>query len=111
MLQTIRNLLLKIVDDIDAGNSNIKETDALSIIECLKSYTDNNKLYNRTQAAKYLHCSVQSFDLYKKEGKLPKGVKESGGNMQWSRKQLDDFVSKYKIKNYDNKKENEHPNI
>ena len=69
MINIIRNLLLKIIDNIDAGNSNITEKEAFEIIDMLKHYTDTTQYYNRTQAAKYLNCSVQSFDLYRKEGR------------------------------------------
>ena len=69
MLKVIRDLLLKIVDSIDAGNSNISEKEAFEIIDIIKRYTDTTQYYNRTQAAKYLNCSVQSFDLYRKEGR------------------------------------------
>ena len=67
MLKVIRDLLLKIVDSIDAGNSNTSEKEAFEIINIIKRYTDTTQYYNRTQAAKYLNCSVQSFDLYRKE--------------------------------------------
>ena len=40
MLRVIRSLLLKIVDDIDAGNSNISEGEALEIVDSLKRFTD-----------------------------------------------------------------------
>ena len=91
MLNTIKELLLKIVDNIDSGNTNISESEGIEIIKCLKELTDNNKLYNRTQAAKYLHLSVQSFDLYRKKGKIPIGKKEAGGVMLWTKSQLDSF--------------------
>lgn len=68
MLKVIRDLLLKVVDSIDVGNSNISEKEAFEIIDIIKRYTDTTQYYNRTQAAKYLNCSVQSFDLYRKEG-------------------------------------------
>lgn len=96
MLSIIKELCLQIVDRIDAGNSNITEEQGIEGIKYLRAMLDTEKLYNRTQAAKYLHCSVQSFDLYRKEGKLPQGTKEAGGVMQWTRKQLDDFIRKYK---------------
>lgn len=35
MLRVIRSLLLKIVDDIDAGNSNISEGEAIEVEERL----------------------------------------------------------------------------
>ena len=97
MLKVIRDLLLKVVDSIDAGNSNISEKEAFEIIDIIKRYTDTTQYYNRTQAAKYLNCSVQSFDLYRKEGKIPEGIKQVGGVRQWTKQQLDEYVTKYKV--------------
>ena len=97
MLKVIRDLLLKIVDSIDAGNSNISEKEAFEIIDIIKHYTDTTQYYNRTQAAKYLNCSIQSFDLYRKEGKIPEGIKQAGGVRQWTKQQLDEYITKYKV--------------
>ena len=99
MLKVIRDLLLKIVDNIDAGNSNISEKEAFEIIDIIKRYTDTTQYYNRTRAAKYLNCSVQSFDLYRKEGKIPEGIKQVGGVRQWTKQQLDEYITKYKVNN------------
>ena len=92
----IKQLLLNIIQSIDAGNSNITEKEALEIIDIIKHYTDTTQYYNRTQAAKYLNCSVQSFDLYRKEGKIPEGIKQAGGVRQWTKKELDQFIEKNK---------------
>ena len=99
MLKVIKELLLKIIDSIDAGNSNISEKEAFEIIDVIKRYTDTTQYYNRTQAAKYLNCSVQSFDLYRKEGKIPEGIKQVGGVRQWTKQQLDEYITKYKVNN------------
>ena len=99
MLKVIKELLLKIIDSIDAGNSNITEKEAFEIIDIIKRYTDTTQYYNRTQAAKYLNCSVQSFDLYRKEGKIPEGIKQVGGVRQWTKQQLDEYITKYKVNN------------
>lgn len=40
MLRIIRSLLMQIVDDIDAGNSNITEGEANEIINTLKELSD-----------------------------------------------------------------------
>jgi hypothetical protein len=40
MLKVIRNLLVKIVNDIDVGNSNITEKEAMELTKVLQSYTD-----------------------------------------------------------------------
>ena len=99
MLKVIKELLLKIIDSIDAGNSNITEQEAFEIIDIIKRYTDTTQYYNRTQAAKYLNCSVQSFDLYRKESKIPEGIKQAGGVRQWTKQQLDEYITKYKVNN------------
>lgn len=96
MIRVIKDLLLKIIDGIDSGNSNITEDQAIEIIKVIKNYTDTTQYYNRTQAAKYLHCSVQSFDLYRKEGKIPEDTKQVGGVRQWTKQQLDDFIKSNK---------------
>ena len=99
MLKIIKELLLKIIDSIDAGNSNITEKEAFEIIDIIKHYTDTTQYYNRTKAAKYINCSIQSFDLYRKEGKIPEGVKQVGGVRQWTKQQLDEYITKYKVNN------------
>lgn len=99
MLKVIKELLLKIIDSIDAGNSNITEKEAFEIIDIIKHYTDTTQYYNRTQAAKYLNCSIQSFDLYRKEGKISEGIKQAGGVRQWTKQQLDEYITKYKVNN------------
>ena len=96
MLKVIKNLLLKIIDNIDTGNSNLTEDQAIEVIKIIKNYTDTTQYYNRTQAAKYLHCSIQSFDLYRKEGKIPEGIKQAGGVRQWTKQQLDNFINSSK---------------
>jgi hypothetical protein len=40
MLKIVKNLLLKIVDNIDAGNSNVTSSEAIEIAKVLASYTD-----------------------------------------------------------------------
>ena len=47
MLKVIRSLLLKIVDDIDAGNSNITEEEAIEIVDNLRRFTDKEKRENK----------------------------------------------------------------
>ena len=96
MLKILRELLVQKINDIDAGNSNIDEDSAISILNAIQEATDTNKMYTRTEAAKYLQCSIQTFDGYRSSGKLPKGVKKAGRLEEWSKKQLDDFVRREK---------------
>lgn len=93
MLKVIRNLLAKIVDNIDAGNSNITENEALELAKVLQSYTDKTVKMSKYQACQYLNISRASFDNYVREGKLPRGKKEAGfKELFWTQKDLDNFI-------------------
>lgn len=59
MLKVIRSLLLKIVDDIDAGNSNISEGEAIEIVDSLKRFTDKERRLSKYAACEYLNVSRQ----------------------------------------------------
>ena len=98
MLKVIRELLLKIVDDIDAGNSNICELDAIEIVDSLKRFTDKEQRLSKYAACKYLNVSRATFDNYVREGKLPKGKHEIGfKELSWSKKDLDSFIKNKKV--------------
>lgn len=97
MLRVIRSLLLKIVDDIDAGNSNISEGEAIEIVDSLKRFTDKEKRLSKYAACEYLNVSRATFDNYVREGKLPRGKHEVGfKELSWDKKTLDEFIRKNK---------------
>lgn len=99
MLKIIRNLLLKIVDNIDAGNSNITEKESIEIIDALKRFTDKEKRLSKYSACQYLNISRATFDNYVREGKLPRGKHEAGfKELSWDKKTLDEFINKIRIK-------------
>lgn len=89
MLQTIKKLLLNIVDDIDAGNSNIDEDEAIEIIKLLKESVRKDMPMSKYQAYTFLNISRATFDNLVREGKLPKGKKVAGfKELQWFKKDL-----------------------
>lgn len=93
MIKMIRKLLLDVVDDIDAGNSNLTEEEALKAIETLKTFTNKDKRLSKYTACKYLNISRATFDNYVREGKLPKGKHDVGfKELSWSIKDLDEFI-------------------
>ena len=97
MLQTIRRLLLKIIDNIDAGNSNISTEEAIEVAKILSSYTDKEVRLSKYQACAHLGISRASFDNYVRNGKIPKGLKESGfKELFWTKKDLDKFLNTHK---------------
>lgn len=88
MLQTIRKLLLGIIDDIDAGNSNIDENEAMQVVKLLKGMRRDNPI-SKYQAYTYLGISRAKFDNLVREGKIPEGKKIPGFKEKvWFRKDL-----------------------
>lgn len=95
MIDIIKKYLLKIVDDIDAGNSNLTESEAVELVDTLKRLTDKEKRLSKYEACRHLRISRATFDNYVREGKLPRGKKEAGfKELSWSRKDLDKFIQK-----------------
>lgn len=99
MLKIIRNFLLEIVDNIDSGNSNITEGDALEIAKMLNTYTNKGHKLSKEQSCRYLNMSRSSFDNYIREGLIPPGIKESGFKEKfWIEKDLIEFMNKMRNK-------------
>lgn len=78
MIQVIRKLLFNIIQNIDAGNSNISDEDAIKIVEALSEYTRKDTGISKYAACRYLNISRATFDNYVREGKIPKGKHEIG---------------------------------
>ena len=97
MLKVIRNLLVKIVNDIDVDNSNITEKEAMELTKVLQSYTDKTVKMSKYEACKYLNVSRATFDNYVRAGRLPRGKHEAGfKELSWDKKTLDAFIKSCK---------------
>ena len=97
MLSVIRKLLVDIIENIDAGNSNISEAEEFEVIEIIRRFTDKTERLSKYEACKYLNVSRATFDNYVREGKLPKGKKVAGFNeLSWTKKELDEYKKKFK---------------
>lgn len=93
MLQTIKKLLLSIVDDIDAGNSDIDEKEALQIAKTLKSMVRKDIPMSKYQAYTYLNISRATFDNLVKQGQIPRGKKIPGfKELVWHKKDLNKLL-------------------
>lgn len=89
MLNIIRELLLKIVEDIDSGNSNLTEADSLEVIEIIKNYTDKTQRLSKYQACQKLNVSRATFDNLVRKGIIPRGKKIAGyKELFWIEKEL-----------------------
>ena len=93
MLKIIKEQLLKIVDDIDCGNSNISEEEGLEIVSLLKRYTRKDTPISKYQAYTYLNISRATFDNLVREGRLPKGKKIAGfKELVWYKRDLNKYI-------------------
>lgn len=94
MLQTIKKLLQRVIDDIDAGNTNITEEQGIEIIHMLREFR-TDKPMSKYQAYTYLNISRATFDNYVREGRLPQGKKVEGfKELMWTKKELDKWKAK-----------------
>lgn len=95
MLQLIKSILQKFIDDIDAGNSNLSYEQQCDIIRTLSNVNigrDNEM--SKTQAADYLGVCRATFDNYVHDGLIPKGTKLEGfKELRWYKSDLDLFLS------------------
>ena len=95
MLELIKKLLLKIIDDIDKGNSNITEQEGTEILQYLHNLSYRDTRYSKYKACQYLGVSRATFDNYVRNGRIPKGTHEAGfKELSWSKKDLDEALYK-----------------
>lgn len=100
MIKLLRQLLLKLVDDIDAGNTNISEEDTIKACGFINELTRKDEKMSKYKAYTYLNVSRATFDNYVAEGLLPKGIKEAGyKELSWYKKDLDNFIKQNKKRN------------
>lgn len=99
MIQLLKKCLLKLVDDIDAGNTEITENDALQICGLVNELIHKDERMSKYKAYSYLNISRATFDNYVAQGLLPKGKKEAGyKELSWYKRDLDECVTKIKAK-------------
>lgn len=95
MLEVLKRNLLKIVDDIDTGNTILSESEQIEIVEFLKRFNSRDKMISKYQAFTYLNISRAQFDNLVREGRLPEGKKIEGfKELQWSLKEIKDAKRK-----------------
>ena len=103
MLKVIKSLLGRIINDIDCGNSNITEDEAMDIIKIIKSYTDKTQRLSKYQACQKLNVSRATFDNLVREGVIPRGEKVIGfKELFWEEKVLDKIIESRRNGNKEN---------
>ena len=94
MLQIIRNQLAEIIDNIDAGNSNLSYEDQLKVFKAIQMITQGDQRMSKVMACDYLGVSRATFDNYIRDGFIPKGIKEDGfKELSWNKSDLDIFLN------------------
>lgn len=89
MLHVIKELLQRIINDIDTGNSNMSEQDQEKVIKALRKYTRKDGNWSKYQAYTFLNMSRSNFDRLVREGKIPRGRKIIGYNtLFWREKDI-----------------------
>ena len=90
LMKLLKVELLKIVDNIDAGNSNMDEEDMAQTIMALRQYSHKDELMTKYQACQFLGVSRATFDNLVANGELPKGEKKFAGDSSlfWEFKDL-----------------------
>lgn len=89
MLKIIKKLLLQIVEDLDAGNSDISEEEGEQIIEAIQKFSRKDEGISKYDACKYLNVSRATFDNKVKEGIIPEGKHVAGfKEKRWYKKDL-----------------------
>lgn len=94
----LKNTLLSIIDNIDAGNSNINEEQTIEIASAigeLMAKFNNPKIPNtftRTTACRYLNISESKFNSLRNKGLISNGSKFGGDVRKWTKKELDEYI-------------------
>lgn len=98
MLKELRDLLIKIVDDIDSGNSNIDESQTIEIASAIGELVSRynkpkvpNKL-TRLEACRHLRISETKFNMLRRKGLISEGTKKAGNVRKWSIEELDKHI-------------------
>lgn len=92
MIDTLRNLLSnklrQLATDIDAGNSNLTDEEAVELLSVVA-----HRAMSKEECCIYLNVSRATFDNYVHDGFMPKGIKRRGRrDLVW----YEDDIIKYK---------------
>lgn len=92
LAKKVAKLLRSVADKIDAGNTDISESEALAIASAIC-----HEALSKAQACNYLNMSRSKFDKYIRLNKLPKGKKVTGyKELRWYKDELDEYVKNIK---------------
>ena len=86
----ITNKLRQLATDIDAGNSNLTDEEAVELLSVIA-----HRAMSKEECCVYLNVSRATFDNYVHDGFMPKGIKRRGRrDLVW----YEDDIIRYKRK-------------
>lgn len=89
-LEVLKLGLEQMLDNIDCNNSNASDEEIDVILDMVNKVTNTQNKLSKYQACKYLNISRATFDNWVRDGKVPKGKKESGfKELFWAKEDLD----------------------
>lgn len=95
MLQAVKKALQLIIDNIDAGNSNLTEEECAAVIDTIKRLSQKERLISKYTAYTHLGISRATFDRMVSNGELPKGKKIAGfKELFWDERKINEYLRK-----------------
>lgn len=92
LVQMVAKMLRDVANRLDAGNSELSETEAMDIMAAL-----SHRVMSKDTACKHLNLSRSRFDDLVRAKRIPKGRKRVGfKELVWYQDELDDYVKKLK---------------
>jgi predicted DNA-binding transcriptional regulator AlpA len=93
LIDVVRNQLVNVVKDIDAGNSTLTNDEAVAAMKAISKFTRKDLPLSKVSACEHLGVSRSKFDSLVREGKLPNGKKLPGfKELHWTKRDLDKAV-------------------
>ena len=90
ILSMLKNELLRIVDNIDSGNSNLSSEELEEVCEMISVLSNAESKLSKYQVIDKLHISRATFDNYIAKGMVCKGRSQQGFKEKyWYNKDLD----------------------
>ena len=90
ILNMLKNELLRIVDNIDSGNSNLSSEELEEVCEMISILSNAESKLSKYQVIDKLHISRATFDNYVAKGVVCKGRSQQGFKEKyWYNKDLD----------------------
>lgn len=92
-LDLIKEILLKIVDQIDSGSCNYSEEQINKALDMLKIYFNPEQKVSKEQACYRLGISRTTFDNRVRSGEYPRGKDQAGFKEKfWTNKDLSNEI-------------------